>query len=427
MNCKNMTDAIDRSAASCGLDLSKFGQTLTVQDLNAKADVNVGRRLHFGDETMSESPDMANNNSDAYYLQKTEHDRNKSTLDLTLNDDPDERFRILSKEDEKHYFRANGDAGHDGTLRVGGNVESDVFRFRKNNNQGGDKSSLEYNGNGGIDVYTDARFDIIESDKNRRVFRFDANNNRFCIGDTCVGENDISTVELKRKYEELDRKLSRNTSDTSELGARLRRKGQLLTGKIGSGREDRRELEDELRRVETDLTDVTDKDTMGKIQDLERELRDVKNASQGAHTGNLEVRGGDLDLCRSGNCNTDGGRLRTYYRNYGTRLSLEELDDEVSYEMKTHRNNDKAELTKARDGTVFIRNQNGHSMKLTPDGEFCLGGTCIDENALKTLNGQRPFTMRSEHRGMRLQDRGGNALFRHTNRKEWERMYFEQF
>jgi len=124
LNCRNMYNAIGKSAPTCGLDLSKFGHTTTVRDLNAKSDVNVGRRLHFGDETRSKEPDMQANNSDAYYLQKNIHGRNKSTLDLTMNDDADERFRIMSKEEEKHFFQANGDAGHDGNLRVGKDVHA---------------------------------------------------------------------------------------------------------------------------------------------------------------------------------------------------------------------------------------------------------------------------------------------------------------
>jgi len=249
MTCDGMYNSIGRSAPTCGLDLSKFGQMLTVQDMNAKGEINVQGRLHFGDPTMKKTPDMKANNSDPYYLQKVEHGKNRSTLDLTMNDDSDERFRIMGNACqegpkgcqgpgvEKHFFQANGDAGHDGTLRVGkdihaggdvrtdkdihasgvvhasGGVETDVFRFRKKNNSSNDKSSLEYNGNGGIDLYTDARFDIIESDNNRRAFRFDANNNRFCIGDTCIGENELGTSRLERRIAELESSLRQETEN----------------------------------------------------------------------------------------------------------------------------------------------------------------------------------------------------------------------
>jgi hypothetical protein len=59
--------------------------------------------------------------------------------------------------------------------------------------------------------------------------------------------------------------------------------------------------------------------------------------------------------------------------------------------------------------------------------KFCIGKTCIDENVLKTLTGQRPFTLRSNRTGRRLQDRGRDARFQNRNRLSWERMYFETF
>jgi len=639
INCSTMNDAIATSAPTCGLDLSRFGHTTTVHDLNAKNDVNVGRRLHFGDETMNKKPDMAANNSDSYYIQKNIHGRNRSSLDLTMNDDPDERFRIMGNSCrqgsrgcagpgvEKHFFQANGDAGHDGDLRVGRNVHAsgnltangnldvrnpggkgnhdggrfhtfyqgtnthasleeyddnvsydlkthknnDVASLRKNRagdldllNRGG-KLRLDRSGNvradknlhvgghatmnsahvdGDIKVDGKIRFGPRGNDpyslekvtygKDRSHLRLSLNDNpdeslriytniwnrgggdqmqhkfqvngdswhrgkvmanQVCAGNTCVGQDELGTVGLKREFEKLKQSVSDNTNRHTVLTQMLKDKVGSLKGRIENGRGDRDELEKDIQKLESEMEDIVQNNTLGKVEDLKKEfdglqkeidrvqrdvntvkggmqndldalsqdvesvkggmqndldglrrdvnavkgsinrdlkglkkdVEDVRKMSKGPHKGNLRVRGGDLDLCRSGNCNSDAGRLRTYYRNNGMRMSLEELDDEVSYEMKTHRNNNRAELTKSRDGTVFIRNQGGHTMQLKPDGRFCLGGTCIDENALKTLNGERPFTMRSHRTGKRLQDGGTDARFQNHNRRSWERMYFVQF
>lgn len=109
--------------------------------------------------------------------------------------------------------------------------------------------------------------------------------------------------------------------------------------------------------------------------------------------GGLKVRGGDLDVCRGRTCgNIDGGRLRTYYDRYSTHLSLEEYDDNVSYELKTNKNNNKAEITKTRNGTVYIKNNNGKTLSLQPNGDLCLNGSCVNEQDFKNLKNAIKYT-----------------------------------
>ena len=224
-------------------------------------------------------------------------------------------------------LRHTGDSTHTGNATFGGQVQSegsfkaDVFRFRDKNNHDRDKTSLEYNGQGGINVYTDKFFDIFESDQREKAFSFDANGKRFCIGGTCVDENNINTSE-----------------------------------------------------VEARLNGVQD-----DVQRLQREVR------KDTHDGDFKIRGGDLDVCRASDCGSDAGRMRTFYSGADFHLGLEEYDDSVHYDMKTTRNNDVASLFKTGGGDVYLRNGNGNHVHLKPNGEFCIGGACMSEDMVKKI------------------------------------------
>lgn len=89
--------------------------------VNLGGDVNLEKRMYFGDSTMSSGANMKNNNSDPYYLEKVTGKNNVSQLRLTLKDDADESFRIANNDnadDFKHIFRADGQAEHRGSLKV---------------------------------------------------------------------------------------------------------------------------------------------------------------------------------------------------------------------------------------------------------------------------------------------------------------------
>lgn len=308
-----------------------------------------------------------------------------------------------------------------GSVRAKGGFLADKFRF------GGDKSSLEHNGTGGIDMYTEKLFDIHESDRRQRAFRFDAENREFCIGKTCVGEKNLDTTEMKEKLDRVQKQIetlkdtsrqadiqaedrmkdiqgklsaefetrfrslrarvSHNTRNNDLLTARLETQVNSVRTQLETGRGNRRRLEAELERINKEVENRRHASTVKKMEDVQADIevlraqvlevsrqegprgpkgddgprgndgprgRDgsttFKNRNGTSHIshpdgntyirgplrvdkGGLRVRGGDLDLCRGNRCgNHDGGRLRTYYSGNSTHLSLEEYDDNVSYE-----------------------------------------------------------------------------------------------
>lgn len=102
----------------------------TQMDDLCDGNVNIQKRMFFGDRNMSTEP-SAENGTDPYYIEKIRPADNKSSLRLTINDDPDESFQIWGNScaagkgtcggegTQGHKFRADGTASHTGSLVVG--------------------------------------------------------------------------------------------------------------------------------------------------------------------------------------------------------------------------------------------------------------------------------------------------------------------
>jgi hypothetical protein len=70
--------------------------------------------------------------------------------------------------------------------------------------------------------------------------------------------------------------------------------------------------------------------------------------------------------------------------------------------------------------------RNGNvNARLVHNGQLCLGNTCIDENHLKVIKGERGMTLRSRRTGRRLQDANRNAKFENFHRASWEQLFIE--
>jgi hypothetical protein len=177
-----------------------------VDMLDVRGDMNVNRKIYFNDHSFGGNWGVQN--TDPYYLEKIEHGQNDSELRMTINDDAKERFTIFGNACrttgcqgagvKQHQFQGDGNAWHRGGVKAD-QFKSNVFRFRDKNNNQADKSSLEYNRNGGVNLYTDDSFDILESDRDSRSFRFSANGNKFCIGRNCLTEQDLRNMKAKVK------------------------------------------------------------------------------------------------------------------------------------------------------------------------------------------------------------------------------------
>lgn len=103
------------------------------------------------------------------------------------------------KDPDTSKMRYLIDTGNMSDLHANFNkVRSDKFILRnKNNNPAvGDKTSIEYGGNGVMRLFTDHYIEMRESDKNRRMFMFHQNGN-FCIGNTCINEADLKRIKRK--------------------------------------------------------------------------------------------------------------------------------------------------------------------------------------------------------------------------------------
>ena len=312
LNCKTMYDSIGRSAPMCGLDLSTFGQKLIVEDMHAKGDVNVQERLHFGDPRMTKQAKHSNN-TDSYYLQKNIHGGDRSSLDLTINDNANESFRILGNSCregqegchgpgvEKHSFRADGDAAHSGNLKVSKdvNVAGDLNADRNFNVQGrlhfGDprmtkrgsdsNNSDSYYLQKNIHGEDQSSLDLTINDNVNESFRILGNSCRegqkgchgpgvekhsfrsdgdawhrgrvkaekFCIGDTCIGEDELASSNIKDEMKDLGMRVDANTSKDKEIMNRIDFELSKIRENIAKGTGKREETENRLDALQAKL------------------------------------------------------------------------------------------------------------------------------------------------------------------------------
>jgi hypothetical protein len=149
---KNNDVASLRKNRAGDLDLLNRGGRLRLDrsgDVHANKDVHVGGKANMkdahvrGDIKVDGKIRFGPRGNDPYYLEKIAYGRDRSHLRLTLNDNPDESFRIYTNIWNKgggdimqHKFQVNGDAWHKGRLRVGnslriGNTSVNESQLRK--------------------------------------------------------------------------------------------------------------------------------------------------------------------------------------------------------------------------------------------------------------------------------------------------------
>jgi len=109
------------------------------------------------------------------------------------------------------------------------------------------------------------------------------------------------------------------------------------------------------------------------------------------HRGSVTARGhlrahGNLDVRNpGGRGNNDGGRFHTFYKNTDTHVSLEEYDDELYFDMKTHKNNDVSSLRKTRNGDLILQNRGGNMKLRASDGKMCVNGECLGRDEIREI------------------------------------------
>jgi hypothetical protein len=70
--------------------------------------------------------------------------------------------------------------------------------------------------------------------------------------------------------------------------------------------------------------------------------------------------------------------------------------------------------------------QNGNvNARLIHNGQLCLGNTCIDENHLKVIKGEKPITIKAKKTGRRLHNNYTGASFANFNRGSMETLFIE--
>ena len=94
-------------------------------------DISIQRKIHFRDPTMNTNGTQ-NNNYDPYYLEKVTNGKNKSSLRLTINDEPDEAFEIWGNScktsgcqgsgTSQHKFQADGNVWHNANVHAKGDL-----------------------------------------------------------------------------------------------------------------------------------------------------------------------------------------------------------------------------------------------------------------------------------------------------------------
>ena len=185
-------------------------------------DINVQRKLHFGDENMTKNG-TTHNNSDPYYLEKITNDKNKSSLRLTINNNPDEAFEIWGNSCKagdcegpgisQHKFQADGNVWHNANVHAKGDLvfsgsngwifhtpddKRRTMYIAPNGKDGWDwKNGVQYHSNGYMDVSGGMSIKGGESEYNQKNFRtyfsYPGDGKNHIRGDTKVaGHMDVS-------------------------------------------------------------------------------------------------------------------------------------------------------------------------------------------------------------------------------------------
>lgn len=494
LTCSGLITRYEHHGDMCGFPCMRDGS------------LNVPKRLHFADPSLSTRPDMSKNNSDPYFMQKIIHGRDKSSLRLTINDNADETFQIWGNSCrttgchgdgvKQHQFRADGRAWHrgrgtfDGGLRVKGNARFGVRgtrarRFdvyhRWGNSHFPWRNGWSYiRGNGlrvdcplqirkgnGIDMSRHYGFENTEQDRGypdnlvgngRTVLRWDRNNTgskakefkrsgahgrnaTFYYKDPDSGEFryllDTGNVkDLKndfiKKYLDSDKALEEGG------GSAVSDDDNFITKKIGGyssigdqiillcryGAINNRQQ----NVIGTMYHNRTTGWNTGIIMNIVySQSRRNSGGRDNRYTAALNFMGGNrgginasLVRCRWNGTTWVGIRIRARSRYWS--------GDHYFSGYNTYRGNHQFRQirTSSASSVRNLRTQAFESQgSIKTSDKLCINGTCLDENDLKVLKGERPFTMRSNRTGRRLQDGNRNARFRNTNRQSWEWMYLE--
>ena len=415
---------VGRSAAECGLDLSRFEHDLVAADIRAKGDVDVrGNAKVNGDIKVDGKIHFGPRGNDPYSLQKVTDGRDRSHLRLSLNDNPDESLRIYTNiwnrgggDQMQHKFQVNGDAYHRGDIRAGGGLRVDGNTNLRGNANVNGRLHFKDDGNNTALKLTmkDDRSDRFEiwgdncrhggcSGPGRKAHQFVADGSAWHRGNLNVHGNANVNGRLHFKDDAMNTDHGSNGSSDSYWMERVKYGGNNTALKL-TMKDDRSD------RFEIWGDNCRHGGCSGPGRKAHQFVADGSAWHRGTVRagGNLEANG-NLDVRNpGGRGNHDGGRLRTYYDRYSTHLSLEEYDDNVSYEMKTHKNGDVAQLTKTRNGDVYLQNGGGHKLHLRPDGE-------VRANEFKSR--RFTFSDRNNHGGDKtsLEYNGNGGVNMHTD------------
>lgn len=120
--CDALIARVGSMPGNCRLGIVRENGVNTLKgSTHVDGDLNVGKRMFFGDATMNPSGSTANN-TDSYFLEKVTTGRNASHLRLTLNDDADESLQVWGGScatgncggpgRQQHRLDATGNAWH---------------------------------------------------------------------------------------------------------------------------------------------------------------------------------------------------------------------------------------------------------------------------------------------------------------------------
>lgn len=182
--------------------------------INMQNDVNIGKRMFFGDRTMNKQP-SGPNNTDPFFLEKVTPSGNRSFLRMTINDDADDSFQIWGDScgqgncwgegAPQHMFYGNGSVEHKGPLQAM-RLRADhpgwnwVHVFRNQNDQlffGGDhiNRGVWSEGNRPFAVYMHGKPRLVVS-PNGKTSLLSGNEGppQLCINNTCINEEQLKKL-----------------------------------------------------------------------------------------------------------------------------------------------------------------------------------------------------------------------------------------
>ena len=462
--CKSLTEKYTNDGEMCGFPVMRDGN------------MNIGRRLHFSTSTSEFDPT---------HFQKVQEGADESNLRLTINDGPNETFQIwgnacgssggcAGEGEKQHQFKADGDTWHRGQgefgkgIKLGGgsgvdesqhyafaNTEQDsgyphhlvnsgrtVLRWDRNNtgNKSKEFTGSGRNGNHGTFYYKDP-------DSGEFRYLLDTGNVReleasiLGVQQSVQEQIDANAANVRKAKEDLRKQMQEVKDDTSgdaegnelKIGG-----GEFIAKKLGGYSKMRDQIillckygaynDGEQNVIGTLYHNRTTGWNTGIIMNVVySQTKSVSGGNASRYTAALSWMGGNRGGISASMVSFDwngaswvGVRIRAGKRywpgnhffmgynlykgphqfeqvNTGSASNVRDLDVqpfEVQGSIKTH-------------------------------DKLCIGDTCLTENDIKVLKGDRPFTMRSNRTGRRLQDGSRNAQFQNHNRMSWEWMYLE--